>query len=209
MTIGWNVLGILAWLIIVLYLVFIVQNIRSRHLVMIVRDRKRFEWKTILIDILEVAVLVLVAGYMLFLTFFTNPSLDDNKVISSEIDYQPLILTTGSKRSYYVTATSNNKTSSFQTYKFYSNGNSYTVPSNNATISDGKDPMTVRASAIPFSKKELLKADRHYQNAYVATYTATYKQNWLNGLGLHSGRQAAKYYLIRVPDRTFVKENRK
>ncbi|MBD5430768.1 LVIS_2131 family protein [Lactobacillus sp.] len=208
MTIGWNVLGIVAWLLIVLYLVFIIQNIRSRHLVMIVRDRKRFDWKTILVDVLEIALLILAGGYMLFLTFFNNPSLDDKKVISSEIDYQPLILTTGNKRSYYVTAESNNTTSSVQTYKFYSNGNSYLVSSNNATVSDSKDPMSVEASAIPFSKKELLKADAHYQNAYVATYTATYKRTWFNGLGLHSGRQAAKYYLIRVPDRTFVKEKR-
>ncbi|MBP2058125.1 hypothetical protein J2Z60_001302 [Lactobacillus colini] len=208
MTIGWNALGIIVWLSIVLYLVFIIQNIRSRHLVMIVRDRKRFEWKTTLIDILEVAILVLATGFMLFLTFFNNPKLDDPKAISSEIDYQPLILTAGNKRSYYVKAESNN-TSSVQTYKFYSNGNSYTVSSNNATVSDGKDPMTVSASAIPFSKKELLKADSHYQRAYVATYTATYKKNWFNGLGLHSGRQATKYYLIRIPDRTFVKETKR
>ena len=46
MTLGWNILGILAWLILVLYLIFIVQNIRKRHLIMIVKDRKRFEWKT-------------------------------------------------------------------------------------------------------------------------------------------------------------------
>ena len=156
MTIGWNVLGIVAWLLIVLYLVFIIQNIRSRHLVMIVRDRKRFDWKTILVDVLEIALLILAGGYMLFLTFFNNPSLDDKKVISSEIDYQPLILTTGNKRSYYVTAESNNTTSSVQTYKFYSNGNSYLVSSNNATVSDSKDPMSVEASAIPFSKKECL-----------------------------------------------------
>ena len=32
MTLGWNILGILAWLILVLYLIFIVQNIRKRHL---------------------------------------------------------------------------------------------------------------------------------------------------------------------------------
>ena len=37
MTLGWNILGILAWLILVLYLIFIVQNIRKRHLMMIVK----------------------------------------------------------------------------------------------------------------------------------------------------------------------------
>lgn len=206
MSIGWNVLGIVAWLVIVLYLVFIIQNIRSRHLVMIVRDRKRFDLKTTLIDALEVIVLVLATGCMIFLTFFNSPDLDNKQVVSSEVEYQPLILTASNKRSYYVTSESNNNVASSQTYKFYSNGNRYTVSSRNATISYGKNPMSVRAAVIPYSKKELQKADDHYQKAYVATYTATYKRNWLNGLGLHSGRQAAKYYLIRVPDQTFVKE---
>lgn len=69
MTLGWNILGILAWLILVLYLIFIVQNIRKRHLMMIVKDRKRFEWKTTLLDILEVLVLLCGAIYMFSITF--------------------------------------------------------------------------------------------------------------------------------------------
>ena len=66
--------------------------------------------------------------------------------------------------------------------------------------------MSVQAAAIPYSDKQLRQADGRYQNAYVATYTATYKKNWYNGLRMHAGKTAAKYYLIRVPDRTFVRE---
>ena len=43
MTLGWNILGILVWLILVLYLIFIVQNIRKRHLIMIFKDLKKFK----------------------------------------------------------------------------------------------------------------------------------------------------------------------
>lgn len=206
MTIGWNILGILAWLIIVLYLVFIIQNIRKRHLVMIVRDRKRFKWSTTLIDVGEVIVLFVAIGLMSAITFFNHPNLENKKVITSNIEYQPLILSTGNKGSYYVVATSSNNTAPKQSYKLYSNTHKITVNSNYATISDGENPMSVQASAIPFSEKALKKADAHYQKAYVAIYTAQYNRNWLNGLGLHSGRQAARYYLIRVPDQTFVKK---
>ena len=206
MTLGWNILGILAWLILVLYLIFIVQNIRKRHLMMIVKDRKRFEWKTTLLDILEVLVLRCGAIYMFSITLFYNPDLENKQVLSSKIEYQPLILTAGNKRSYYVTARSDNKKAPVQTYTFYSNGNRVTVKSNYATISDGKNPMSVQAAAIPYSAKQLVQADGRYQSAYVATYTATYKKNWYNGLRMHAGKTAARYYLIRVPDRTFVRE---
>ena len=206
MTLGWNILGILVWLILVLYLIFIVQNIRKRHLIMIVKDRKRFEWKTTLLDILEVLVLLCGAIYMFSITLFYNPDLENKQVLSSKIEYQPLILTAGNKRSYYVTAKSDNKKTPIQTYTFYSNGNRVTVTSNYATISDGKNPMSVQAGAIPYSSKQLVQAGALSRNAYVATCTATYKKNWQNGLRMHAGKIAARYYLIRVPDRTFVRE---
>src|SRR5699024_3905833 len=111
---------------------------------------------------------------------FYNPDLENKQVLSSKIEYQPLILTAGNKRSYYVTAKSDNKKTPIQTYTFYSNGNRVTVTSNYATISDGKNPMSVQAGAIPYSSKQLVQADAHYQNAYVYTYTDTYKIKRMN-----------------------------
>lgn len=206
MSIGWNILGIIAWLAIVLYLVFIIQNIRRRHLMMIVRDRKRFEWKTTLLDAIEVLIFLAATSGMIFLTFFSQPVLEDNTLITSDIEYQPLILSTNSHKSYYVSANSDKGMRPIQTYHFYSNGSRYTVKSTYATISDGKVPQSIAANAIPYSTKALKTADKEFQKAYVAIYTATYKKNWYNGLALHSGRQATKYYLIRVPDRSFVRE---
>lgn len=205
MTIGWNILGILAWLIIILYLVFIIQNIRKRHLLMIVRDRKRFTWTTTIIDTIEIVIFFIAAIFMVMLTFFTKPDLENKNIISSKVEYEPLIMSTDNKQSYYVVASSNSKSAPRQNYKFYSNKERIMVSNNYASISDGKDPMSVEAAAIPYSKKDLEKADKQYQNAYVAIYTATYKKNWYNGISLHSGKMATRYYLIRIPDQTFVK----
>lgn len=205
MTIGWNILGILAWLVIVLYLVFIIQNIRKRHLLMIVRDRKRFTWNTTLIDAVEIIIFFIATIFMMMLTFFNQPNLNNKNIISSKVEYEPLIMSTDNKKSYYVAVTSNNTTAPRQNYKFYSNKDKIIVSSNYASISDGSRPMSVAAGAIPYSKKGLEKADAQYQKAFVAIYTATYKKNWYNGLGLHAGKVATKYYLIRVPDQTFCK----
>ena len=205
MTIGWNIIGIFAWLVVVLYLVFIIQNIRKRHLLMIVRDRKRFTWATTIIDGIEIVVFLIAVVFMSILTFFNRPNLGNKDLISSKVEYEPLIMSTDNRTSYYVVATSSEKTAPRQNYKFYSNKDKIIVSSNYASISDGTYPMAVAAAAVPYSKKGLEKADTQYQKAFVAVYTATYKKNWYNGLGLHSGKIATKYYLIRVPDQTFVK----
>lgn len=43
----------------------------------------------------------------------------------------------------------------------------------------------------------------------MAIYTAKYKNTAVNGLGLHAGREAERFYLIRVPDSSFInKENK-
>lgn len=205
MTLGWNWLGILLWVVLILYLVFIIQNIRKRHLQMIIRDRKRFDAKTFAIDIVELLVLFAGIFFMTRQTFFDNPDLSDKSAVTSRIEYRPLILSTGEHSSYYVTAHSEKKTRPAQSYSFYSDGNHITVDSRYATISNGTEPSAVNAAMIPYSKKELAKADSHYQKAFMAVYTACYKNNWRNGLGLHAGRIAVKYYLLRVPDDTFIR----
>lgn len=205
MTLGWNWLGILLLVVLILYLVFIVQNIRKRHLRMIIRDRKRFDAKTFALDIVELLVLFAGIFFMTRQTFFDNPDLADRGAVTSKIEYRPLILSTGDNGSYYVTAHSEKKTKPAQSYSFYSDGNHITVDSHYATISSGDKPSAVNAAMIPYSKKDLNKADKHYQKAFMAVYTARYNNNWRNGLGLHAGRIAVRYYLLRVPDDTFIR----
>lgn len=206
MRLGFNLLGIAIWVILILYLVFTIQNIRKRHLRMIVQDRKRFEGKTLALDLVEIIVLLAAAVFMIKITFFDNPDLNDQQIISSSTEYRPLILTTGAHKSYYVTASSAKKTRPVQSYTFYSDGNKYAVSSRYATVVTDSKATTVNATMIPFSKRGLQKADDRYQRAFVAVYTATYRNNWRNGLGLHAGRLATRYYYLRVPDSTFVRE---
>lgn len=203
---NWNVLGILLWVILILYLVFVVQNIRKRHIKMIIQQHRRFSWVTLGIDIAEIVILLFAACWMFNRSFLDNPDLENKTIISAETKYQPLILTPASKNSYYVTMSSAKRKIASQNYTFYSAGHKVSVSSSNATIADGKTPLNVDAQKTPYSLAKLKKMDHRYQRAYVATYTATYLDNWQNGIGLHANHVASRYYLIRVPDQSFVRQ---
>lgn len=204
--ISWNILGILIWVVIILYLVFIIQNIRRRRITMIIKEHTRFSWPNFLLDVVEVLVFLLAAGWMFGECFLDNPNLEDQARILSSVTYDPLIMSTGTGNSSYVTINSAKKKVGSQTYTFYKAGNKMTVSSNYASVSFGNNPMAVSAEKIPYDKKELLKKDREYQRAYVASYTARYKRNWQNGVGMHAGKIATQYYLIRIPDASFIKQ---
>lgn len=203
---SWNILGVLLWVIIILYLVFIIQNIRQRRIKMIIKQHKRFSWANFSLSAIEVLVFLGAAGWLLSQNLFDNPDLEDRSRISSSIEYQPLIMMTGTVKSHYVTITSPTRKLGNQTYTFYRAGKKETVSSQNASVSYGRPSMDVFAEKIPYNKKMLRKMDQQYQRAYVAVYTAKYKKNWQNGIRMHAGHDALKYYLIRVPDSSFIKQ---
>lgn len=207
--ISWNLLGILLWVIVILYLVFIIQNIRKRRITMIINQHKRFTWPNFILDIVEVLVLLLAAGYMFSRTFLDNPDLEDSNKITSSIQYQPLVMKTGVGNSSYVTIDSRKRKIGTQTYTYYRAGNKVTVSSNAATVVYGDKAMDISAEKIPYKENELKQMDKKYQRAYVAVYTARYKKNWQNGIGMHAGHIATRYYLIRIPDPSFIKQNKK
>lgn len=206
---SWNVLGVALWVGAIVYLVFIVQNIRRRRLKMIIQHQHKFEWGNSLISLLEVASFCLLTGWLLAVSLFDDPNLTDTSRITSSVTYKPLVLQPSASQSYYVQVKSTKNRDLNQQYIFYLEGKKYTVPSHLATVSYEKDPINVTASALPFSRKELEKEDSRYQQAYVAIYTAEYKNTAANGIGLHAGREAKRFYLIRVPDSSFIdKENK-
>lgn len=205
--ISWNLLGILIWVIIILYLVFIIQNIRQRRIKMIIKEHKRFSWPNILLDAVEIIIFLAAGTWMLSECFFDNPNLEDKSRITSTVKYEPLIMSTGGTgNSSYVTINSAKKKVGSQTYTFYRSGTKTTVSSDYASVSYGKQPVSVSSERIPYVKKELSEMDKKYQRAYVAIYTARYKKNWQNGIGLHDGRIATQYYLVRIPDASFIKQ---
>lgn len=203
---SWNLLGVLLWVVVILYFIFVIQNIRKRRIKMIIKKHQQFSWNNFLIDILEVAVFLVGVIWLFGRTMLDNPDLEDKTKITSTITYEPLVINTGTGNSNYVTINSKKKKISTQTYTYYCNGKKARVSSDFASVAYGKSPLDLNASRIPYDKKELKKMDRKYQKAYVATYTATYKKVWQNGLGLHAGHIATRYYLIRIPDASFVKE---
>ena len=206
---SWNVLGVALWVVAIVYLVFIVQNIRHRRLKMIIQRQHKFEWGNSLISLLEVVSFCLLTGWLLAVSLFDDPNLTDTSRITSSVTYKPLVLQPSASQSYYVQVKSTKNRDLSQLYIFYLAGKKYTVPSHLATVSYEKDPINVTASALPFSAKELKKEDSRYQQAYVAIYTAEYKNTAANGIGLHAGREAKRFYLIRVPDSSFIdKENK-
>lgn len=204
---SWNLLGVLLWAAVILYLVFVIQNVRRRHIKMIITKHQRFSGSTLLLDLLEIVVLFLAAGWLFAKTALDNPDLEDQSLIKSHVSYSPLILTPDSRASYYVTISSAKRKVASQSYTFYRAGSKNTVSSNNATIAEGRDPLTVDAQKIPYSAKQLQRMDKKYQRAYVAVYTATYRNTPQNGLGLHANHVASHYYLIRVPDQSFVRQH--
>lgn len=203
---GWNFLGILLVVAIILYLVFIVQNIRQRRIKMIIKEHKRFTWKNTLLSLVEVAAFLVASVWMFNNVFLDNPDLEDSSRITSSVEYRPLVLETGgSGNSSYVTIDSAKKKVGSQEYTFYIDGQKYKVPGTQASVAFGPKVLDVSAEKIPYNDKVLAKKDQQYQKAYVAIYTAVYKKNWQNGLGFHAGRVATKYYLIRIPDGSFIK----
>ena len=206
---SWNVLGVALWVGAIVYLVFIVQNIRHRRLKMIIQRQHKFEWGNSLISLLEVVSFCLLTGWLLSVSLFDDPNLTDTSRITSSVTYKSPVLQPSASQSYYVQVKATKNRDLSQQYIFYLAGKKYTVPSHLATVSYEKDPINVTASALPFSAKELKKEDSRYQQAYVAIYTAEYKNTAANGIGLHAGREAKRFYLIRVPDSSFIdKENK-
>ena len=151
---SWNIIGILIWVTIILYLVFIIQNIRQRRIKMIIKQHKRFSWSNFLLNVVEVIVLLVAAGWMFNQTFMDNPDLEDASRINSSIKYDPLIMNTGSGKSSYVTINSIKKKYGSQTYTFYRAGSKITTSSDYASIAYGDTALDVNAEKIPYVKKE-------------------------------------------------------
>ncbi|MFD1392354.1 LVIS_2131 family protein [Lacticaseibacillus jixianensis] len=199
----WNYIGVAAWLLVVLYLIFIIWHIRARHLKMVVRGQK--PGLTWLIDLIECGVLVLAVYSLVWAAWLRPIDYADSKVVAVKYDYHPLILQTGATRSYYVSVQSGNGTQPVRYFTYWTAGAKNQTNSRDADISDGTDPLTVKASVYPWHHSKLIKLDTAAEKAYVATMTAHYRKTFLNGLGMHVGHLAERFDLIRIPNETFLK----
>jgi hypothetical protein len=200
----WNLIGIVAWLAVIVYLIFIVNNIRSRHLRMIVVHGKKRSGKTIAIDIVEVLVF-LAAAYGLFFAAWVRPvDYTSGNDVTVKHSYAPLVMQIDEEQQYYVTVQSQTAKSPLRHYTYWSEGTKVQVTSQNADVASDASPLPVSASAYPWSKKKLLELDKTTDKAFAATVSARYKNNFLNGLGMRAGRRADYFTIIRVPNKQLI-----
>lgn len=201
---SWNLIGLLAWVILIAYLIFIVWHIRQRHIKAIVKSGKQVRGSVVLIDIAEVLVFAIAAIGMVWVSWLRPIDYRDSRAVAISHSAEHLILQTGEDHSFYVRVQTGNGKNPTLYYTYWTNGSKYENTSHNAEVSAGTQPLTPRAAGYPWSKKDLKKLDQTADQAYVATVTARYKPGFLNGLGMHVGNIADRFSILRVPNDTFV-----
>lgn len=203
----WNLFGIGIWIFLLIYLVCMVNNMHIRRVRFLVSDKKSYLNRYLVISIIELVIFLLSVFAMGYATFFQDVRSLNQSRVTVAYKYKPLVLETGKdirNKSYYVRVTTGNGRIPIQNFMYYTDGEKNKVTNNVATVSDGLDPVNVDASAYKWENSKLKTMDRKYQKAWVGVIETTYKQNLLNGIGLHSGRLANRFTLIRIPDHSFM-----
>lgn len=204
---AWNYIGVVAWLIVLAWLIFMILNIRKRHLKMIIKDHKRFTLENLLLDLGSVIIFIALAVSMTYATFLRQPDLRDKNEVRIVYHYHPLVLQTNGVQGYFVKVHNGNGKKPIQYYTYWTNGARYQVSSNHAGVATGTNPLSISGAGMPWQKQKIKKIDEQMQHAFVAQLSARYRPNFMNGLGLRVGRHAENYFLIRVPADTFVQSN--
>lgn len=199
----WNLIGAGAWLLLLIYLVFVVMNVRSRHLKMVVMNKPRFG--VVVIDVLESLVFVVALYGMAWVTWLRPIDYSSSAMVRVNYEYHPLILQSDGEKAYYATVASGNGKQPVRYFTYWTANTRNKTNSRQADISSGSQPLSVRASAYPWENKRLTKLDATTEKAFVATMTANYRKTFLNGLGMHVGHLAERFDLIRIPNDTMIK----
>ena len=201
---AWNLVGMALWLLLIVYFAYIIHDMRARRLRLIVTEKKSFTWRNFWISFGELAAFLLFLWGMSYSTFFLDVKKMDQSRITTSYTYKPLIIRYRDDQSDYVTVQNGTGRKPIQNYTFYVDGGKYLVNSTNATVVYGKSNLNIQAETYKWNKEWLNHLDTRYQKAWVATVTTTYKKNLFNGIGLHAGRQADRFSLIRIPDKSFM-----
>ncbi|KRK95650.1 LVIS_2131 family protein [Levilactobacillus acidifarinae] len=201
----WNLVGMVLWLLVLITLIWMTHDMRVRRIHLIVKEGRSFSWRNFTISTVELVAWLLFFGGMSYTTFFQNVNQLGNRV-SQTTRYEPLVLNTGtgSGSSYYVAVTNNSGQKPIQQYTYLTEGEQYRVDSTAATVATGKNPINLPASAYHWDKQRVARYDQRHQKAWVGVIETTYKKSFVNGIGLHAGRLANRFTLIRIPDHSFM-----
>lgn len=199
---AWNIVGLLLWIALIVYAVFIIHNIAVRRSRIIINEHYNFTFIHHLKSFVQILILFVGIGFMFFQTFKTDVNTDNVNITRS---YQPLILDTNGNNSYYVRIKSGSNPNLNQSYHYLVKGKRLSVSSNDASVLVGtSNAVNVQKSAVKWNQHLADKLDSKYQRAWIVDAVATYKKSFWNGIGLHAGHQARRYTLIRVPDNSFI-----
>lgn len=199
----WNAVGIVAWILVIVWLIFIINDIRRRHLKMIVVEKKKFSLVGSILDGLEILVLLVAFLAMIYTSTFRHVEDDNNKQIQISYDYEPLVMQTNGDLGYYVVKYPG-KESGTENYVFWVKNAKYKVDSRESVIIDSSNRLNTQVANHVWKKGKLKKADKENQGAFVATMHTKYKNTFLNGLGMHAGKNKESFRMIKVPDSNFI-----
>ncbi len=201
----WNLVGMTLWVLVLVALVWMVHDMRVRRIHLIVTEHHSFSWRNFTISTIELVVWLLFFGGMSYTTFFQNVNQLGSRV-SETTRYEPLVITTGtgSGSAYYVVVHNSDGKKPVQQYTYLTEGEKYQVNSTDATVATGKKAINLPASAYQWDEKKVKKYDQRHQKAWVGVIETTYKKSFVNGIGLHAGRLANRFTLIRIPDHSFM-----
>lgn len=204
---AWNLIGMGLWLLLVVYLVWMVHDMRVRRIKLIVEEKRSFSRQNLTKSTIELVIFLLALWGMGYATLFQDVGKLDTNRVTVAYKYKPLVLdTSASSRSSYVSVKTGNGRKPVQFYTYYTAGEEDRVSSNSATISVGTHPINVAASAYKWDQTKVKQMDAQHQKAWVGVVETTYKKTFLNGIGLHAGRLANRFTLIRIPDHSFIKQ---
>lgn len=199
-----NILGIGLWLIVLACIWYTIHSIRSRRLRRLVKHQYQFNGKDFTISTVLVLVAALLLGTASHLTFFRDVDLEDQAAVTLKYSYEPLVMTEIDGKFYDVKVENGNGKQPQQHYTYWVKGARYQITSNNATVASGAKPIDLTAANYPWPHKEMARKDKEYEQTFAATLQATYKETWLNGLGLRAGRTATHFTIIRVPNSSVI-----
>lgn len=200
----WNLVGMALWAIVLIYGIWMVHDMRVRRIKLIVTEKRNFSWRNLWKSALELVIFLAAFFAMSKVTFFQDVNQLSKSAVDTSYQFEPLVIDSNGDHSYYVQVKNAGKKRPIQQYTYLVNGEKYHVDSLNATIVMGEHNVNVQASAYDWDQKKLDHLDTRYQKAWVGTVTTTYKKTFLNGIGLHAGRQANRFSLIRIPDKSFM-----
>lgn len=205
---AWNLVGMGLWLLLLIYLIWMVHDMRVRRLKLLVTEKRSWSWQNVVQSSIELIIFLLALWGMSYTTLFQDVSKLNTQRVTVAYEYTPLVLDTStSGNSAYVKVRTGNGRKPVQYYTYYTAGEKYTVPGDSATISGGSHPINVVASSYKWNKKKVDQMEKNHQKAWVGVVETTYKKTFLNGIGLHAGRLANRFTLIRVPDHSFVRQS--